>query len=77
MKDTKDISLEMEHLSRKLDEVKSFLPLLNSIAKGSEEMRNKVTSEITKFAMSIRSMKLIYYSKERDRSLTQKDLLQF
>lgn len=53
-----DFSLQIENLSRKIDEVKSIFPALQELAKGSDEIRNKVTSEITKFAMSIRSMKL-------------------
>ncbi len=51
-------SLQIEHLMRKIDEIKSIFPALKELAKGSEEIRDKVTSEITKFAMSIRSMRL-------------------
>ena len=43
---------------RKIDEVKEIFPALQELAKGSEDIRNKVTTEITKFAMSIRSMNL-------------------
>lgn len=53
-----NLLLQIENLNRKIDEVKGIFPALQELAKGSDEIRNKVTSEITKFAMSIRSMKL-------------------
>ena len=52
------ISLQMENLTRQLEAIKGLVPALETLAKGSDEIRDRVTSEITKFAMSIRSMKL-------------------
>ena len=52
------LSLQMENLTMQLDAVKRIIPALTNLAKGSEEVRETVTSAITKFAMSIRSMKL-------------------
>jgi len=48
----------MENLSRLLQTAQGILPAMDNLAKGSDEIREKVTAEITKFAMSIRSMKL-------------------
>lgn len=56
--DNLSLALQMENLMRQLDTIKGLVPALESVAKGSDEIRSKVTSEITKFAMSIRSMKL-------------------
>jgi len=55
---SENLSLQIENLNRKIDEIKTIFPALQELSKGSDEIRNKVTSEITKFAMSIRSMKL-------------------
>ena len=56
--DSESLSLQMENLTRQLDAIKGLVPALENLAKGSDEVREKVTAEITKFAMSIRSMKL-------------------
>ena len=52
------LSLQMENLTMQLDAVKRIIPALERLAKGSDEVRENVTSAITRFAMSMRSMKL-------------------
>jgi len=57
---TKNLELELQlaNLSRKIDDIKMIFPALEEIAKESTEIREKVTNQITSYALSVRSLKL-------------------
>ena len=54
-----DLGLQMENLSRKIDDLKSTLPKVKEISQETEKVTKTVTDKITKFALSIRASKLI------------------
>lgn len=52
------LELQMARLESKLNDVSKIFPALAELAKGSQELQEYVTGEITKFALSIRASKL-------------------
>ena len=52
------IALQLENMQHKLDKVLDMGPLLEELKNGTDEIQQEITSEITKFALSIRSSKL-------------------
>lgn len=52
------LELQMKRLEMQLDSVAKIFPALKELAKGSQELQEYVTNEITKFALSIRASKL-------------------
>ena len=57
---TKDlnIALQMEQLSRTLDQAQGTIQHFTKLAEGSKELREWATNEITKYALSIKTSKL-------------------
>ena len=60
MQETKEmeLNLQLQNLSRKIDDIKMVFPALQEIAKESTELREKVTNQITSYALSVRASKL-------------------
>lgn len=52
------LELQMKSLQDKLASVEKLFPVLQELAKGSKELEEFVTDELTKYALSIRSSKL-------------------
>jgi len=50
--------LQIERLNYNIEKIMGISPILEELAKGSKDLREQVTNEITKFALSIRASKL-------------------
>lgn len=50
--------LQLERLNANLEKVFHITPILETIAKGSKDLKDQITNEITKYALSIRASKL-------------------
>lgn len=58
MDKTLALELQMKRLEHQLENVTKVFPAIQELAKGSQELQEYVTNEITKYALSIRASKL-------------------